>query len=143
LYAGEEDVWIGDTAWSPDGQRLALIESGPAGGFITIIDASTGETTASYQPDPPPRTGLDWARTKDVIAYDSEVPTHNKFLRADIYTLDLADGTVTKIISDGSSPSWSPDDGALAFGGIRVLDFATGETTKLASGGGPCWLRAP
>lgn len=84
---------------------------------------------------------LDWARTQDTLAFEAD---------GAIYTLDLWQASpVPVFITEGRSPSWSPDDTQLAFDvpgkrntrGVHILTLATGAVTRLAGCGYPDWRR--
>ena len=149
LYAAQPDWYIWGPEWSPDGLFIAFIEWPPSGAsFIKIIDSWTGQVIDVFEPDPAPRLELSWARTQDVIAYDAEKPS-NRWLKADVWALDMSDGSVSLIVEDGAWPSWSADDTQLVYQtvgrkhDVKVLDFATGESTNLTKGNHPDWRRTP
>ena len=136
-------VW---PTWSRDGSRLAFVEQSEAtnASAIRILDRTTATTTTVLQLAAGYFIrGLDWARTKDVLAYSVQPPTGGDV----VYTLNVNPvGTPTQIVS-GTGPTWSPDDGKLAFrsptaGKIVSIDLATKKTTTLAVGGAwPDWRR--
>jgi Tol biopolymer transport system component len=133
--------------WNEDGTKIAFTASesnlGPVS--IWIFDVNTETVTSVLGPiaDTDIRF-LEWARTKDVIAY-MQTPVDD--VNWEIYTLDIGSSQITKIVSNANSPSWSPDDSQLAYekiGGkekVYVFEFSTGNTRELANGRFPDWVR--
>lgn len=136
-----------DVSWSSDGNRLAVVEkrADPVPDHIQIIDRATGAVVQTLLDD----SGLalvqvDWARGgSNTLAFAAESAAQP--VRS-VYTVDLASGIPT-LLRDGSWPSWSPDNTKLAYvpsgasRWVHVLDLATGQTQRLASGVDPDWRR--
>jgi Tol biopolymer transport system component len=95
-------------AWSPDGQSLVYSMAG--GLWKQRIDSTTGqELTAGpgydYQPD--------WSPDGKTIVF-----VRYLYDAMELYTLDLASGTVTQLTHGGDvnvEPRWSPDGARIAF----------------------------
>ena len=81
-----------------------------------------------------PADRIDWARTKDMLVYNSG---------SNIYTFDLTTETSNLIMQDGRWASWSPDDSQIVFSRLRKsirwelykYTFSTDTTTTITSGG--------
>jgi Tol biopolymer transport system component len=139
LYTAPEGQHVWNPVWSPRGDRIAFMEWDEDHYSLKILDVDSSVVTTVV--DPFIGNNLDWARTKDMLA----------FQRTDeIYTLDISSKETAKIV-DGKYPSWSPDDSHLVligvgkkiWGSIVTYEFATGEITKLVGGGGmPDWSRS-
>ncbi len=150
IYTAPEGYVVIGNTWSPDESQIVFVESNfddiqpTKYNWMKILDLETNEVTVVFSWEHwecPCR--LDWARTKDIVAFD---------LAGDgrwIYTLDLSEQSPTpeKIVM-GMSPSWSPDDSKIVYEGgkrgntLTVYDFATETTEKLGSGKVPDWSRA-
>ena len=135
--------------WSPDGTRIAFFEEvAHHEQVIRILRIATGavETVApTVPPDHVRMWGLDWGRTKDVLAYCSRHKVYRKPNKLDfvetVYTLDLVTGETTEV-TRGEFPSWSPDDRKLALSGIVTHELGTGQTEELSTGARyPAWRR--
>ncbi len=129
------------SAWRSDASQIALIEQDASGNrSIKVVTLQSGAVTTVLAPGPlsAPRF-IDWARTKDVLAF-SAVPPRSK--GEYLYTLNVNPvGTPTQV-TGGLGPTWSPDDTKLAFLGISVVDLLTKTVTTLSSGGRwPDWRR--
>jgi Tol biopolymer transport system component len=139
LYTDPDGYHIWYPVWSPTGDRIAFQVWDGDHYSLKILVIATGEVTTVKEPFL--GLNLDWARTKDILAYH---------YYDEIYTLDISTKVTTKIV-DGKYPSWSPDDSQLVLigvgkkisGSIVKYDLTTQETTKLVGGGGmPDWCRA-
>jgi Tol biopolymer transport system component len=126
-------------AWSRDGTQIAFVEADADAVYhVRLVDRASGAvvTLASPAFASLPRF-LDWGRTQDVLTYDWS---------GGIYTLDLASGSTTPIVS-GNFPTWSPDDSRIRFsagGRLKSIDLGTGSITtlpKAAAGSWPDWRR--
>ena len=128
-------VW---SAWRSDASQIAFVEQDALGNRgIKVLNRATSVVTTVLAAGvlAGPRF-VDWARTKDVLAFDAQGPRQDS-----LYTLDIASGHLTQIVP-GVFPTWSPDDSKLAFAGISVVDVATRTVTRLAKGGTwPDWRR--
>ena len=136
------------STWSPTAAYLAFVEVTPSAKFsIRIVDRGSGVNwvvvdTSLFSSI----KGLDWARTKNSLAF-SGVPPKSNF--ANIYVLDLdaslqAAGPPRQVMRNAIGPSWSPDDSKLVItsGGIKILDLATGKTSSISgTGAWPDWRR--
>jgi len=130
--------------------RIAFVEDNdcssglPADQVIQILDLTTNPPTVTrtlLQGQFTDINGLDWARTQDTLAFEAD---------GAIYTLDLWPASpVPGFITEGRSPSWSPDDTQLAFevlgrrnqAGVHILTLATGAITRLGGCTFPDWRR--
>jgi Tol biopolymer transport system component len=93
----------------------------------TAPDNNTGITWASFNPD-----GTKIAFCENGVSGDA------------LYILTLADGSIGQPSGWTSSIGcswieWSPLGDKLAFSGINVYDFSTGNTIIAAQGGTPSW----
>jgi Tol biopolymer transport system component len=127
-------------AWSPDGTRLAYV--GEVGGFrqLFLRTVATGEErrlTHGDRDDIQPAWSGDGRRLVFVrAATDSgklEPGDLNGwyFEGGDIWSLDLASGQESRLVSNAFGPSWSPDGRQLAFdaawAGPRRIWISDGE----------------
>lgn len=150
IYTAQEGYGIGSFAWSNDASKMAIASGSSGVGSIFILDLSDGTTRTVKGPSTESGGFLDWARTKDVLAFYL-IPTVGE---AGIYLLDLTETSPTPelIWADGTSrsPSWSPDDSQLVFETgsgpkkgqqIAVYTFSTEEIEYHALGMHPDWCR--
>ena len=138
------------SAWSSDGQRLAVVEpAGPGGPLsITIVDRATGTPlTTLVQAVFSSIVFIDWARQG--LGKLAVAGTLAGTGTRDIYTIDIASNAVTRIVA-GNDLAWSPDNTKLVFSTvgtpspkIRTVELATGTLVTLHNGGGafPDWRR--
>jgi Tol biopolymer transport system component len=63
---------------------------------------------------------LDWARNQDILAFSATTGTSKD---GPLYMLDIQTGSLSFVIDDASSPSWSPDDAQLVFDTGSVAPF--------------------
>jgi Tol biopolymer transport system component len=155
IYTSPIGYWVSDPTWKSDGSQLAFVEHNYNSGhkMIKILDLSDSsirivfESTIGGAP-----LHLDWAHTKDVLAYEKVT---NGFLA--LYTLDITDENPTpQLLLTGNSdirwPSWSPDDFKIAYEGhvtkkgnyigVLTYEFSTEEVQVLAKGYKPSWSGA-
>jgi hypothetical protein len=162
IYSAPDSDWVRYPAWSAEGRYIAFVEQ-PGGGSsryttrgdaIKVLNLTTRAVTLVLQL--PPNTivsGLDWARTRNAVAYATAPyascpPPRKNCPVYGLYVLELDAslhplGSPSLITSVGGSPSWASDDKALVFsdGTVHRYDFATGRITNLASGNRPDWRR--
>lgn len=150
LYTPPEGSDVDFPTWRFDGTRIAFRETdGTAVKGIKILDRGTLAITATYVLAVTDILWLDWARTKDVLAFSDatdEFPGKGQ----DVFILDLATGALTLVVTEARVPSWSPGDAKLVYAknsqmkrSIVALDLATGTTKTLArNGDAPSWSRA-
>jgi Tol biopolymer transport system component len=135
--AGED---IRYPSWSSDGSQIAFRHRDTVGTYsIKVIDSATGLVTATLASGYT-ASGLEWAKTQNLVAFASG---------GIVYTVDVATDTVT-LITEGSFPSWSPDDGKIAAwkagggeGDIWTHEFSSGDEERLVKRGRYAgWKRA-
>jgi len=115
--------------WSPDGSHVAFIGHGD--GQIWIIGAD-GSGRRKVTSDTLLRSHLSWSPDGKEIASSAYDPA--VCCEGDIYALDLASGTQTRLTSGEANdqwPSWSPD-------GARITIVSTGRGV-----GQEIWLLRP
>ena len=107
------------TAWSPDGRKVAYVESNKGRSTIYIQDLAAGQRTAVAQfkgINTSPAFSPDGRRLAMSLSKDGN---------PEIYVMDLATSALTRITRDrgiDSEPSWSPDG--------RTLLFTSGRSGK-------------
>jgi len=148
VYQAPPGEGLRSPTWSPDGTRIAFRHGTSTAEQIDIVDRDTGQvTTALALGSEWTIRFIDWVRTGDTLAFDLQLDTGGP---TDLYTLDLATGAVTQVVSEGFAPSWSPDDSELIYtkttgGGARKMakvNLATGAVTTLkVAGNWPDWRR--
>jgi Tol biopolymer transport system component len=143
--------------WRADGLALAFWQDrdpngpDPTNKQIRIITRATRQDpwseprTVYRDPDPSAGNALDWARTKDVLAFTAG------YSGAPLLLLTLGQGlvpTATKAdtVGHGARPSWSPDDRYLVYygNGLTRFELETRTATQLARRTGCCrpsWRR--
>lgn len=150
IYTPSPGSSVDFPTWRFDGTRIAFKEADAAGvRSIKVLDRATLTISASYVPSVTDILWLDWARTKDVLAFSDAT---DKFpgKGQDVFTFDLTTGALTLVVTEARVPSWSPGDAKLVYAknfsykrSIVVLDFSSGTTKTLAkSGDFPSWSRA-
>ena len=135
---------VDSPTWNRDGSGIAFREVCPGSGQrILLADRASGSITVVVP------VGIfdeistfDWARTADVLAVTSSVPTR-RGSEPTVFLLDLAGGTPQRLVS-GFGPTWSPDDTRLALHSgskrkVRTIDVLSGDISALGSGELPDW----
>ncbi len=139
LYTASPESRISCAAWSPNASTVAFVEAEPEAASIKILNVVSGEvTTVLGSLALGNMTRLDWARirTEHELAFGTA---------GELHTVDIASGVRT-FVTEGSTPSWSPDDNQLVFMTLRhqiaTYNTLTGKTETLArSGWYPDWRR--
>lgn len=149
IYTAPDGYRVHYPTWNSDGSKMAFTQGSGGQGSLIILDLSDGSTTSINMPEENNGIGfLDWARTKDVLAFRYVSLSGISY----VYTLDLTETSPTPqmLLEDGDpdSPSWSPDDTQLVFERtyknarrVSIYDFSTGEIEDLAKGRFPDWTR--
>jgi Tol biopolymer transport system component len=139
--------------WSPDGTRIAFVEGGMGETAIKILDRATGTVTNTLLQGQFVIGYLDWARTQDTLAFEADPYSGSPGSDGSLYTLDVPlpgqpAGTPSFVISDASSPSWSPNDTQIVFDTshtapfkVKKITLATGVVKILANSASPDWRR--
>ena len=104
-----------DPSWSPDGQRIAFVNSGWGwGGQIYVMD-SNGENTTRLTDDGGTKRRPSWSPDGQSIAFG---------LSAQVYVMDSG-GKNPRKLTDGQialNPTWSPDSEMIAYESWRRHD---------------------
>ena len=133
--------WIASVKWSPDGTRLAFVESTSqgyvAGGrYISTVRINGTDRHVDicrFDTDGR-RSGFDWAPDgTTVLCEASEYPVYNDGIGS-----VRPDGTDLRILTEGHWPVWSPNGSAFLFFGddglLLSYDSAQGTTEMVESG---------
>jgi Tol biopolymer transport system component len=138
IYTAPDGHNVHWPTWNSDATKMVFTQ-GSSGqqGSLMLLDLSDGS--------------MDWARTKDALAFYM-IPTTGD---AGIYLLDLTESLPTPealwVEGISRSPSWSPDDSQLVFDTssgprkgqqISVYTFSTQEIEYYSTGWHPDWSRA-
>lgn len=140
----------GDPAWSPDGSRIAFSsnQGGPFGIFVMNADGSgiTRLTTPDYSDAQPA-----WSPDGVKIAFArAECCSYDDFgfvtgLVSNIYVMNADGSGVTRLISDGSDPAWSPDGRKIAYSvfeaSLVIVNADGTNPVGLGFGLNPAWRR--
>ncbi|MCP4332392.1 MAG: hypothetical protein GY785_07025, partial [Gammaproteobacteria bacterium] len=121
--------------WSPDSERIALLNRAASPEVIEIYEVTTattqvvGQNTISGNP-------VSWSPDSSSIAYSHFDSTLGYYVVADY---SLATAQVNLLVADPDidprNPQWSPDGGRIAYYDdyheLRILDIASGEDSVL------------
>jgi Tol biopolymer transport system component len=168
LFARDQALFA--QPFDPDTLRLSGVPSFVASGLVTPHRVNEGLTFSiaragllAYLNTIP--ESLTWLNRKGEIQQRVDVPTslYNIALSRDeqllaaqglapgpggIWIMDLRRGGVSRVVTDGIMPLWSPDNGRLAYSSTRmtgVLDLYSrsvrgdGRDELMLSDGGPIW----
>ena len=108
--------------WSPDAQRIAFTAKAARGDRLYIVDSHTGHSLKQYNFNLDAMYSPDWSPDGEKVAFIGV-----KDGRSDLYLLQLADGSITRLtddLFDESDPKWSPDGTRLAFASDRAPGLA-------------------
>jgi TolB protein len=130
--------------WSPDGKRIAFASTrGQTGNFDIFVMDADGANVVRLTDHPAAEQGPVWAHDGKSLFFTGE-----RDGRGEIYRVWLADKRVERITSGldrAIMPATSPDGRYLAYAAqlligfqIHLLDFTTGKTQRITSGGGSC-----
>jgi hypothetical protein len=140
------------SAWRTDGSAIAFVEystTSPANFAIRILNRQTGVVTTAVEPG---SLGdifqLDWARTRDEIAFtvhpanQANRETWVVALSPDVNGNLQPSAPPRRLTATAGWPSWSPNDAMLVIAGLYTVDYATGVVgSQFSSGGAPDWRR--
>lgn len=144
------DDWLreGRPSWGPGGRQIAAAGSRHDNDDIFI--ARAGRSARTWLTDHPAGdAAAAWSPDGRRIAFAS-----GRDKQSQVYVIDTDGTNLRRVTSDlwmSGSPSWSPDGSKLAytssdgwnFVALRILDLATGRTTRLTSHdaqrSGPAW----
>ena len=155
--------WLeSSVSWSSDGSQFAFLEGHEDGHYLQIVDRSALSSMNSYRmvspPDFPEGHGpvsLDWQRR--LGSFQFALHTYSDEAKEETVWLLTVDEesnppvAVAEEVAEGQSPTWSPDDSQLLFGGspawwgsgvLTRVTIATGGTEVLGSGYDPDWRRS-
>ncbi len=105
-------------AWSPDAARIAFAAKATEGDRLYVVNSHSGERLDSYDFDLDGIYSPDWSPDGERIAF---VGLKNG--KADLYLVQLSDGSLTRLTDDRfseSDPKWSPDGTRLLFSTDRA-----------------------
>lgn len=149
-------------AWSPDGDRLALIAQSAGHDRLYVVDSRSGRVLKSFLL---PCDALSYPAWSPVA--DSVIVSGLKNGRSDLYLVDVKSGSIDRLTNDAwdeKETAWTPDGRSIAFAsdrlapvvlqaepyakgygryGIFAMDLATRSVTKLIDTAGedhnPAW----
>jgi hypothetical protein len=146
---GNEVLWA---AWRGDASEIAFVErdSTATNWWVKVLTRGTGTVTTVLGPTTVKSVRwLDWARTKDVLAFDGLLTNGTQ----GVFTLDLTSGGPPILVLAGAGmPTWSPDDTQMALIGpatrrgspsLEIVSVATGSVivSLTSDGTTPDWHR--
>jgi Tol biopolymer transport system component len=151
IYTAPDGYNVNWPTWNSDATKMVFTQGASGQGSLMLLDLSDGSTTSISMPISGSIGFIDWARTKDVLAFYM-IPTAGD---AGIYLLDLTETSPTPeplwVDDISRSPSWSPDDSQLVFDTrsgprkghqISVYTFSTEEIEYYSTGMHPDWCRS-
>ena len=148
VATGEES----DPALSPDGRRLAYVESDGGAPKLWLADADGGNAaraTTGFGFPGSVEVSPTWAPAGDRVAFVATA-----YGNAGLFQLLTGAGAISPLTNDATpdvEPAWSADGGRIAFASERngatnvyVLEVANGSVSRLSTGPGtdgePAWL---
>ena len=169
VIRGERDVKFesipllrSSIAWSPDGQRLALIAKSGGGDIVYVASAQDGRILRRFRVPCDALAYTAWSPMADSLVVTGLVDG-----RSDLWLIDAKSGRATRLtndIYDEKEPVWSPDGRRVTFAsdrlapvvlqpvrpgngsgryGIFDLDLASGTVTRVLDTAGddhsPAW----
>ena len=108
-------------AWSPDGARIAFVSNRDGNQELyTMNPDGSGVVRLTNTPSIRYKRQPAWSPDGTRIAF-SGLPSNTTHALANIYVINLNDGGVRQLTTQGSnnSPSWSPDGNVIAFESFR------------------------
>ena len=115
-------------AWSPDGQRLALVASSAGRDRLYIVDADDGRLEKQFEVPAGELSFPAWSPVSDSIVVSGLAGG-----RSDLYLVDVKSGGVTRLTDDAwdeKEPTWSPDGRQLAFASDRLAPVVLSPTKR-------------
>jgi Tol biopolymer transport system component len=122
-------AWQSFPDWSPDGRRIAFVESPGEydGPWVIHVMNSDGSGDQTVIRSSAPLYSPDWAPDGRAIAFDDG---------ESIQVVSLTGGRARRIVS-GRAPAWSPDGTRLAYGDVAAGTDNVDLFVVRADGGGP------
>ncbi|NLG26391.1 MAG: hypothetical protein GX557_00645 [Chloroflexi bacterium] len=110
------------TAWSPDGEHLAILpmpvgdgEGQSATAVLTIANARTGALTEHPLPVRVAAQTLSWSHDGARLAFIARpVSEENELSDGGVYVYEPGTGALARIAEGGTEVAWSPTEGLLA-----------------------------